>query len=494
MTKAASTRFKFLRCLILCLGFASTPMSVLAQVVTTPLDLNDSPQAVPDNPEGETTTPSFGADLRMSKPRELTFQYLDSGNLNTTELDATSTELSEAQDIQISQAKKAKKAKTAKKAKKAKTAKRGKKSETVCEVFFQGSVSGGSSITATGEFTSETLIQIFEDETSFSAGETAIQTIEYEAESIDAIAVGDQLGALTVTSTQSSQLTFEYLSTTDTNYTDIVTSQSSSTVITGTIDDDSEAYVVISNGKGGKCGKGKKAKKCKRGKKSATVFSQGTTGSGNVGDCPSETLVEVFESSRQVTFTDITTTYWAYTFISRLASYEVISGFPGGMFMPDTSLTYAHFASIVSQAFSVESVRETTTVTSVSSDYWAYNAIQEAYTMGFIDIPTAFNPNQVLTKLDVLVAIARGLGYTSTSSDQSIAQILSRFTDADTIPAEYQVYIAALAERGVLVNYPQVNTLNITETISRAETSALIYQALTTTGQVEEVMSDYVIK
>ena len=138
-------------------------------------------------------------------------------------------------------------------------------------------------------------------------------------------------------------------------------------------------------------------------------------------------------------------------------------------------------------------MREVVSIRSLSTSYWAYRDIQQAYAMGFITITDSFSADQSLTKLDVLVAIARGLNYTEVTSGSSIDEILSRFTDASSIPAQYRPYIAALVQRGVLVNYPNVSTLNLTQVISRGETCGLVYQALASLGQVEEISSPYLV-
>ncbi|NJN21418.1 MAG: S-layer homology domain-containing protein [Leptolyngbya sp. RL_3_1] len=66
-------------------------------------------------------------------------------------------------------------------------------------------------------------------------------------------------------------------------------------------------------------------------------------------------------------------------------------------------------------------------------------------------------------------------------------------TDANTIPSQYRAYIAALVQRGVLVNYPNVSTLNLTQVISRGEACGLVYQALASLGLVEGISSSYLV-
>jgi hypothetical protein len=462
-------RFKALRCLVLCAGFAaSSPVSLLATAATAAM--SDGGGEVPQPVTQAATTPKGST---LAQPKTLTFEYL------ATEADGDDNPLiadnDNKQGKQAKKAKKAKKAKNAKQAKQAKNAKRGK----VCEVYFQGPITTGAEFTVVSETRSETLIQIFEDESSFVAGESALQVIQYEPEAAGAIAPGAAVGSLTVTSAQASELTFQYTQT------EITTTQTDYSVVSGTVDDDDRAYIVVSEYKGGKCKLGKRAKASKRGK-SGKQCKQGevilyNTAPGNgqvVSETNCETLVQIFDSGTLTSFTDVSTTYWASTYIYQLVAVDVVSGFPGGAFLPDQGLTQAHFAAIVSRAFNVTPVREVTSIRTISRDYWAYSDLQKAYAMGFIDdIAEGLDPDVSLTKLDVLVAIAKGLNYTEVASDQ-VTDLLSQFTDADSIPTEYRPYIAALAQQGILEGLLDSSTLDLNSVITRAETCGVVYQAL----------------
>lgn len=212
------------------------------------------------------------------------------------------------------------------------------------------------------------------------------------------------------------------------------------------------------------------------------------------GDVQVEERTTTTTTVTQVRYADLTANYWASDFVYRLSAIKVVSGFPGGVFLPSNSLTQAQFAAIVTQAFERPAVREGVTIRNLSRNYWAYQSIQTAYSRGFITLSNgSINPNATLTRLDLLVQLAQGLGITQVSGSQSVDQLLSVFTDANTIPAEYRVIIAALVERGVLVNYPQLTRLNLYERVTRAEACGFVYQALVYLGKVEAVQSAYIV-
>ena len=199
-------------------------------------------------------------------------------------------------------------------------------------------------------------------------------------------------------------------------------------------------------------------------------------------------------SVTQVRYTDLSSNYWANDFIYRLSAIQVVSGFPGNEFRPSARLTKAQYAAMIAQAFDMPATRQLVSIQNVSRSYWAYEAIQTAYSMGFLDLDNgSIDVDGGMTRLDMLVMLARGLGVTQVSSGQSVDQLLSIFDDADEIPSQYRVIIAALVERGILVNYPQVRSLNLSQFVSRSEACGFVYQTLAYLGRVESIQSSYIV-
>ncbi|BBD62001.1 S-layer domain-containing protein [Nostoc sp. HK-01] len=194
----------------------------------------------------------------------------------------------------------------------------------------------------------------------------------------------------------------------------------------------------------------------------------------------------------QVKFSDVSTNHWANDFIAELSALQVIQGFPDGTFRPDEQVTRAQFAAMISQAFEKVNIRQAVSFRDVTTKYWAYSAIREAYSTGFLGISgNKFNPTQALSRLEVLLSLARGLNYTFSGSTESI---LAAYSDAATIRSDVRNAIAALTERGIVVNYPNVQTLNADKVATRAEVVALIYKALVSTGEAAEINSQYAVE
>ena len=195
----------------------------------------------------------------------------------------------------------------------------------------------------------------------------------------------------------------------------------------------------------------------------------------------------------QTSFTDVSSSFWSQSFISSLAGKGIVKGFPDGKFKPQQAVTRAQFAAMVNKAFKKRKVKKFSGFRDISRSFWGYSAISEAYEMGFLNISgNQFNPSQQMTRLDILVALTQGLGY---SYNQATETILSFYSDANTIPSQYRSIIAAATVNGLIVNYPNVRNLNLNKVATRSEVCALLYQALvsTKTEEYNLISSPYVI-
>jgi parallel beta-helix repeat protein len=189
-------------------------------------------------------------------------------------------------------------------------------------------------------------------------------------------------------------------------------------------------------------------------------------------------------------FIDVAPNYWAKSYIEALASKGVIAGFPDGSFKPNEPVTRAQFAAIINKAFAPQAQQQATNFSDVSRNFWAYDAIQTATKSPFLaGYPNnTFRPQQEIPRVQVLVALANGLGLTANNQN-----VISVYTDANLIPGWAQPSVAAATARQLVVNYPTATQLNPTREATRAEVAAFVYQALVNAGQAQAIPSPYVV-
>ncbi len=191
-------------------------------------------------------------------------------------------------------------------------------------------------------------------------------------------------------------------------------------------------------------------------------------------------------------FYDVSSNYWAAPFIQELAQRGVIAGFPDGSFRPDAPVTRSQFAAMIRKAFNKQQERQPINFVDVSSNYWAYSAIQEAYSTGFLSgYPgRVFRPTQNIPREQVLVSLSNGLDYVASGNVEST---LANYNDAYNISSYARSPIAAATERRLVVNYPNTKFLSPKGTATRADVAAYIYQALVSTNQANVINSPYIV-
>ncbi len=269
-------------------------------------------------------------------------------------------------------------------------------------------------------------------------------------------------------------------------------------------------------------------------------------------------FVGVPESARAAVPTNTsfpdTQNYWAQPFIQNLAERNIVTGYPDNTYRPEQPVARDEFAAILHKAFSQSSERQIASGSvykDVPQGYWASPAIEDAYEMGFMKgYPGGeFRPNQPVTKVEVLVSLARNLNLptvtadsskpvaasatsapaqatprrravkplmfplamttlmqplmatparaTAAASSQPVSSNTSRrpaslavsdyYQDAAQIPPYAVDDVAATTVAGIVVNYPDQRVLNPTQPATRGEVAALIHQALVSQGKAAPI-------
>jgi len=127
------------------------------------------------------------------------------------------------------------------------------------------------------------------------------------------------------------------------------------------------------------------------------------------------------QTSRQTTFPDVPSNYWAQPYIQRLAERNIVTGYPDGTFRPQESVDRDEFAAIIRKAFNQEPIRQIQSgavYKDVPVGYWASRPIEEAYQQGFMSgYPSGyFRPKQPVSKVEAITALTKGLNITGTSA------------------------------------------------------------------------------
>lgn len=182
--------------------------------------------------------------------------------------------------------------------------------------------------------------------------------------------------------------------------------------------------------------------------------------------------------------------HWAEPFIQGLFDKGLISGFSDGTFKPDDKMNRAQYAALLVKALNPQPKRNGVPFADIPDSFWAKDVIQQAYRAQFISgFPSnLFRPNDNVQRVQVIVSLASGLGFSSSNISN-----LSAYDDRKDIPDYAKDKIAAATKKGIVVNYPQPKQLKPNQDATRAEVAAMIYQALVDAKQVSAINSPYIV-
>ena len=141
-----------------------------------------------------------------------------------------------------------------------------------------------------------------------------------------------------------------------------------------------------------------------------------------------------------VTFSDVPKDHWAYNDITSLAERSVILGYGDGKFGVDDSVTHEQLSLLLKRQFNYD-----------ETDRAAQPAKRE----------------------DIIVSLVKALNADLSSVDTAD---VSKFSDADSISADDERYIAYAVKSGLVLGYD--GRLNLADNVTRAETAALICRAM----------------
>lgn len=196
-------------------------------------------------------------------------------------------------------------------------------------------------------------------------------------------------------------------------------------------------------------------------------------------------------------FTDLNSDYWAWPLLADLAQRNLVTGFPDGAFRPDDPMTRAEFAVQLARLFDLSFDRSQAPkkiiYSDIPSNHWAYSSIRQSVKMGFLDgyADDAFLPDQPVSRIGVIVALANGLMLKSSSSP---AVVLKAYSDQTQVPPWAIRPLIAATEAGLVVNHPDISQLDPNQPASRAEVMAMLHQALVYTGTLKDVPFPYAIE
>lgn len=176
-------------------------------------------------------------------------------------------------------------------------------------------------------------------------------------------------------------------------------------------------------------------------------------------------------------FPDVPNGYWASCPIDKLATNDVVVGYPDRMFKPSRNISRAEFATMLVKGFdqNMYSCAPEKLFSDVPTNHWASSAITVAVHQNLLKgYPNGtFMPNHNVTRAEALCALAKGVKCPEVDKCKA-QEILSRYSDGNTVPEWAQIPIATALEKGALNDSPNPKMIAPFKDATRAEIASML--------------------
>ena len=201
-------------------------------------------------------------------------------------------------------------------------------------------------------------------------------------------------------------------------------------------------------------------------------------------------------------FDDVKKSHWAFSYIAEMTEKGILTGYPDGKFRPNNNITRAEFAKVMITAsgLKVAPVNYTSFIDVTIEDWFApYIEAAKPFLNGYIIAgKNTYLPDSLALREDIAVALVKLKGYDTSVADVSL--LYAMFSDASSISASAQKYVAVAVERGLVSGYDD-GTFRGQQSVTRAEAAALLWRASQygndnkiISGESEDVRYDPVVK
>ena len=176
-------------------------------------------------------------------------------------------------------------------------------------------------------------------------------------------------------------------------------------------------------------------------------------------------------------FPDVPEGYWASCEIDKLATNDIVVGYPDRLFKPSKNISRAEFATMLVKGFDRDmySCAPEKLFSDVPTNHWANSAITAAVHQDLLKgYPNGtFMPNHNVTRVEALCALSKGIKCSPVDKCRA-QEILSQYTDGNTVPEWAQIPIATALDKGALNNSPNPKTIAPFKDASRADIAAML--------------------
>ena len=152
------------------------------------------------------------------------------------------------------------------------------------------------------------------------------------------------------------------------------------------------------------------------------------------------TLLEnPLEGEEGSSFADVPAGIWYEDYVNSMAAMELIEGYEGNVYKPDSFITRAEFVTILSRVYLPEEGTEDITFSDVPEGYWGYEALKNAVHRGWLEgYPDgSIKPENNITRTEAILVLNRMLDRSPDKNAINNAGKILQYLD---VPYGYWAY------------------------------------------------------
>lgn len=171
-------------------------------------------------------------------------------------------------------------------------------------------------------------------------------------------------------------------------------------------------------------------------------------------------------SASAVDFPDVSS-HWGQDAILYWAEKDIVNGYSDGTFRPDDPITRAEVAKIIVFALELDTDNiSTVSFSDVSTDFWAYSYIESCVQHGILTGYTdgTFLPNQFITREEIMMVLYRVTTYESSFAMDTVANA----PDGAQVGGWAVNAVGTMLDAGIVIGYTD-GTIQPKNNLTRAE-------------------------
>lgn len=185
-----------------------------------------------------------------------------------------------------------------------------------------------------------------------------------------------------------------------------------------------------------------------------------------------------------ITFSDLSTSHWAYEAIMEMVDRGIMNGYPDGSFRPNNPVSRAETSVILVKIFKIQPITpKKPSFVDTSTSHWAYSHIEAIHQTRLMSESISYNqftPDKNLTRISFVPIQVRALGmkyFAENISEQEKAETLQQFMDQSQVPYWARGFLTIAVKANSISGYPD-RTFKPRKEVTRAEMAALIYELI----------------